>query len=89
MLHNEFNLQFLEMIRNKSDIRSIRKLIADSSFSDYTELFRLLYDEVETITGDKIPEVIADIASGAYQDVLVVDKEINFIATVSKILGRL
>ena len=40
-------------------------------------------------SGDKIPEVIADIASGAYQDVLVVDKEINFIATVSKILGRL
>ena len=89
MLHNEFKLQFLELIRNNSDIRTIRKLIADSSFSDYTELFRLLYDEVETITGDKIPEVIADIASGAYQDVLVVDKEINFIATVSKILGKL
>jgi len=89
MLHNEFKLQFLEMIRNKSDIRSIRKLIADSSFSDYTELFRLLYDEVETFTDDKIPEVIADIATGAYQDVLVVDKEINFIATVSSILRKL
>ncbi len=89
MLHNEFKLQFLEMIRTRSDIRSIRKLIADSSFTDYTELFRLLYDEVETFTGDKIPEVIADISSGAYQDVLVVDKEINFIATVSNILRRL
>ena len=89
MLHNEFKLQFLEMIRTRSDIRAIRKLIADSSFSDYTELFRLLYDEVETFTGDKIPEVIADISSGAYQDVLVVDKEINFIATVSNILRRL
>ena len=89
MLHNEFKLQFLEMIRNKSDLRSIRKLIADSNFSDYTELFRLLYDEVETFTGDKIPEVIADISSGAYQDVLVVDKEINFIATVSNILRRI
>ena len=89
MLHNEFKLQFLEMIRTRSDIRSIRKLIADSSFTDYTELFRLLYDEVETFTGDKISEVIADISSGAYQDVLVVDKEINFIATVSNILRRL
>ena len=89
MLHNEFKLQFLEMIRDKSDLRSIRKLIADSNFSDYTELFRLLYDEVETFTGDKIPEVITDISSGAYQDVLVVDKEINFIATVSNILRRL
>ena len=89
MLHNEFKLQFLEMIRNKSDLRSIRKLIADSNFSDYTELFRLLYDEVETFTGDKIPEVIVDISSGAYQDVLVVDKEINFIATVSNIIRRI
>jgi len=89
MLHNEFKLRFLEMIRDKSDLRSIRKLIADSNFSDYTELFRLLYDEVETFTDDKIPEVIVDISSGAYQDVLVVDKEINFIATVSNILRRI
>ena len=89
MLHNEFKLRFLEMIRSKSDLRSIRKLIADSNFSDYTELFRLLYDEVETFTDDKIPEVIVDISSGAYQDVLVVDKEINFIATVSNILRRI
>jgi DNA polymerase III delta prime subunit len=89
MLHNEFKLQFLEMIQNNSDIRTIRKLVADSSFSDYTELFRLLYDEVETLTGDKIPELISEISVGAYQDVLVVDKEINFIATVSNILRRL
>ena len=63
-------------------------MIADSGFSDYTELFRFLYDEVENITSDKIPDVIADISKGAYQDVLVVDKEINFIATISTILGE-
>ena len=40
-------------------------------------------------TGDKIPDVIAEISKGAYQDVLVVDKEINFIATVSNILRKL
>ena len=34
-------------------------------------------------------EIIADISKGSYQDVLVVDKEINFIATVSNILGRI
>ena len=89
MLHNEFKLQFLQMIQNNEDIRTIRKLIADSGFSDYTELFRFLYDEVENITGDKIPDVIAEISKGAYQDVLVVDKEINLIATVSSILKKL
>ena len=89
MLRNEFKLQFLEMIQNNSDIRSIRKLIADSGFSDYTELFRFLYDEVENITSDKIPDVIVEISKGAYQDVMCVDKEINFIATMSSILGKL
>ena len=89
MLHNEFKLQFLEMIQNGVDLRTIRKFVADSNFTDYTELYRFLYDEVENISVDKLPEVIVDISNGAYQDVLVVDKEINFMATIANILRRL
>ena len=89
MLHNEFKLQFLEMIQNGVDLRTIRKFVADSNFTDYTELYRFLYDEVENISVVKLPEVIVDISNGAYQDVLVVDKEINFMATIANILRRL
>ena len=89
MIHNEFKLQFLEAISSVTDIRTIRKMVADSNFTDYTELFRLLYDEIDSYGKDKVPEIIADISQGSYQDVLVVDKEINFIATVSNILRRL
>ena len=89
MIHNEFKLQFLDAIRNRESIGTIRKMVADSNFTEYTELYRLLYDEVESFGGDKMPEIIADISKGSYQDVLVVDKEINFIATVSNILGRI
>ena len=89
MIHNEFKLQFLDAIRNGESIGTIRKMIADSNFTEYTELYRLLYDEVESFGVDKMPEIIADISKGSYQDVLVVDKEINFIATVSQILGRI
>ena len=89
MIHNEFKLQFLDAIRNGESIGTIRKMVADSNFTEYTELYRLLYDEVESFGVDKMPEIIADISKGSYQDVLVVDKEINFIATVSNILGRL
>ena len=89
MIHNEFKLQFLEAISSVTDIRTIRKMVADSNFTDYTELFRLLYDEIDSYGRDKVPEIIADISQGSYQDVLVVDKEINFIATVSNILRRL
>ena len=89
MIHNEFKLQFLDAIRNGESIGTIRKMVADSNFTEYTELYRLLYDEVESFGVEKIPEIIADISKGSYQDVLVVDKEINFIATVSNILGRI
>ena len=89
MIHNEFKLQFLDAIRNGEGISVIRKMVADSNFTDYTELYRLLYDEVESFGVEKMPEIIADISKGSYQDVLVVDKEINFIATVSRILGRI
>ena len=89
MIHNEFKLQFLDAIRNGESISTIRKMVADSNFTEYTELYRLLYDEVESFGVDNMPEIIADISKGSYQDVLVVDKEINFIATVSNILGRI
>ena len=89
MIHNEFKLQFLDAIRNGESIGTIRKMVADSNFTEYTELYRLLYDEVESFGVEKMPEIIADISKGSYQDVLVVDKEINFIATVSRILGRI
>ena len=92
IVENDYKLKLLEILETqdkKSAFKNIRQLVADSKITDFADLFRLLYDEVETITGDKISEVIADISSGAYQDVLVVDKEINFIATVSNILRRL
>ena len=89
MIHNEFKLQFLDAIRNGESLGTIRKMVADSNFTEYTELYRLLYDEVESFGVEKMPEIIADISKGSYQDVLVVDKEINFIATVSNILRRI
>ena len=61
-------------------------MIADNSISDYSELYRLLYDEVETYSKGKVAECILTIAEAQYQDVNVVDKEINFMSTIIKIL---
>ena len=46
----------------------------------------MLYDELETYSNGHNAECILAIAEGQYQDVNVVDKEINFIATIVKIL---
>ena len=73
------------MLGNGSKFNDIRKLIADNSVSDYAELYRLLYDEVETYSNGKVAECILAIAEGEFNDVNVVDKEICFMSTLIKI----
>ena len=53
--------------------------------SDYSDLYRLLFDEVDIYAPGKEPECILAIAAGQQQDVNVVDKEINFVSTLIKI----
>jgi hypothetical protein len=73
------------MLKSGSKVNDIRKLIADNSVSDYSDLYRLLFDEVNEYASDKEPECILAIAAGQQQDVHVVDKEINFVSTLIKL----
>ena len=85
IIQNDYKIKLLEMLTTNSKLNDMRKLIADNSVSDYSELFRLLYDEVDTYGRDKETECILAIANGQHQDVNVVDKEINFVSTLIKI----
>ena len=86
VIQNNYKLQLLEMLSNGSKLNDIRKLIADNSISDYSELFRLLYDEVDNYGNGKQAECIMNIAEAQYQDVHVVDKEINFMSLIIRLL---
>ena len=86
VIQSNYKLKLLEMLSNGSKVNDIRQLIADNSVSDYAELYRLLYDEIDTYSSGKTAECILAIAEGQYQDVQVVDKEINFMSTIVKIL---
>ena len=86
VIQNNYKLQLLEMLSNNSKLNDIRKLIADNSISDYSELFRLLYDEVDNYGKGKQAECIMNIAEAQFQDVNVVDKEINFMSLIIRIM---
>ena len=60
-------------------------MIADNSVSDYSEIYRLLYDDVESYGKGKEAECILNIAEAQYQDVNVVDKEINFMSLIIRL----
>tara|TARA_B100001121_G_scaffold301867_1_gene313534 strand:- start:5499 stop:6404 length:906 start_codon:yes stop_codon:yes gene_type:complete len=85
IIQNNYKIQLLQMLSDGSKLNDIRKLIADNSISDYSELYRLLYDEVETYSNGKVAECILNIAEAQYQDVNVVDKEINFMSLIIRI----
>ncbi len=67
-------------------VQEIRQVIADAGIRDFAELFRLLYDRVQDYAPNKIPQTIIHIAEGQFRDSMVVDKEINFMATMYNIL---
>ena len=86
VIQNNYKLQLLEMLSSGSKLNDIRQLIADNSISDYSELYRLLYDEVDNYGNGKQAECIMNIAEAQYQDVHVVDKEINFMSLIIRLI---
>ena len=86
VIQNDYKIQLLDMLGSGAKFNDIRKLIADNSVSDYAELYRLLYDEVDTYSNGKVAECILSIAEGEFNDVNVVDKEICFMSTLIKIM---
>ena len=86
VIQSDYKIKLLESLTPTSKINDIRQLLADNSVTDYSELYRLLYDEIDTYSNGKVAECILAIAEGQYQDVQVVDKEINFISTIVKLL---
>ena len=86
VIQSDYKIKLLESLTPTSKVTDIRQLIADNSITDYSELYKLLYDEIDTYSGGKVAECILAIAEGQYQDVQVVDKEINFMSTIVKLL---
>jgi replication factor C small subunit len=86
IIQNNYKLQLLEMLSSNSKLNDIRKLIADNSVSDYSEIYRLLYDEVDNYGKGKQAECIMNIAEAQFQDVNVVDKEINFMSLIIRLM---
>jgi len=90
IVENDYKLKLLEILEKqdrKSAFKNIRQLMADSQVKDYADLFRLLYDEVDSYGKGHIAECILILAKYEQSDAVVVDKEINAMAMVIELLG--
>ena len=92
IVQNDYKMKVLEILTQqdkRSAFKNVRKLLLDSEVKDYTELFRLLYDEVDDWGKGHVAECILILAEYQMSDSQVVDKEINAMAMLTKLLGTI
>jgi DNA polymerase III delta prime subunit len=73
---------------NKNNFKNIRQILADSNLSDFDEIYRFLYDNLDEYTKDGVQQamIIIEIENYMYHANFRIDKEINVMALISKIL---
>ena len=90
IIQNDYKLKLLKILETqnkKNAFNEIRQLLADNKITDYADLFRLLYDEVDGYGKGHVAECILIIARYELSDSQVVDKEINVMAMIIELLG--
>ena len=90
IIQNDYKLKLLKILETqnkKNAFNEIRQLLADNKITDYADLFRLLYDEVDSYGKGHLAECILIIARYELSDSQVVDKEINVMAMLIELLG--
>ena len=90
IIQNDYKLKLLKILETqnkKNAFKEIRQLLADNKITDFADLFRLLYDEVDDYGKGHVAECILIIVRYEISDSQVVDKEINVMAMLIELLG--
>jgi replication factor C small subunit len=93
IIDTDFQLKLIEIFKEKDEVRNkfmkIRQLVADNRVSDFTDTYTYLYDKIDDYGKGNIANIIIALADGTSKDAIVVDKEIQFMATMISILNIL
>ena len=90
IIQNDYKLKLLKILETqdkKTAFKDIRQLLADNKITDFADLFRLLYDEVDGYGKGHVAECILIVARYELSDSQVVDMEINAMAMIIELLG--
>jgi len=91
-IQNDYKVQVLEILKTqdkKNSFKNIRQLLADSKVTDFSDLFRLLFDTVDDWGRGNVAECILILSQYQQSDAVVVDKEINAMAMFVEIIGKI
>lgn len=89
---NDYCNSVIELLRSKKSAKDlfveIRQLIANAKVKQFNDLFKILFEQLDSFTPDgKKGLVIIAIADAQYKDAFVTDKEINAMSLIVNILN--
>ena len=91
-IQNDYKVKVLEILKTqdkKNSFKNIRRVLADSKVTDFSDLFRLLFDTVDDWGRGHVAECILILSQYQQSDAVVVDKEINIMAMFIEIIGKI
>jgi replication factor C small subunit len=77
--------QIIELLPNNKSFKQIRQIIADSNVDDFEALYKALYEKIDEYT-TRDAEAIIIIEEYLYHANFRIDKEINVMACIAKLL---
>ena len=82
----EYTKQIIDLIKSNDDdaFNKIRQIVADSNIRDYNELYRALFENLDSFHNSVLGTII--IAEAQYQSALAPDREITFMACIAKLI---
>ena len=94
LIDADYKLKILEILKDKdldkkAAFRAIRQIVADNSISTFTDMYKLLYDELDTIADGHIAASILILSEAQYKESFVVDKEIAFMSMIINLISEL
>jgi DNA polymerase III gamma/tau subunit len=90
IIESDFRLKLLEILKEKDKravFSNIRQLVNDNHVNEFSDVYRFLYDHIDDFAPNNVANSILTIADGVKSDPFVVDKEINFMDMMIKLIN--
>jgi replication factor C small subunit len=86
LVSSNYMLSVIKELSTSKNWKNIRQIIADSGVKDFEELYRFLFDNSSKYASDREGSVAIILNEHLYQSNFRIDKEINIMSAISKII---
>ena len=86
LVSSNYMLSIVKELSTSKNWKNIRQIIADSGVKDFEELYRFLFDNSSKYASDREGSVAIILNEHLYQSNFRIDKEINIMSAISKII---